>query len=202
MADNNNPETNIDDGEEILTGDLPSVNPPLPDLPTEENGAPVHKGTLSDSVLLKISDDGSAGTKELIVKSINTLEGLAAQKKALSAQEKQVYNKLKEHKVDAGPVKFVIKQRKLEMEYRNAWDMQVRMVRSAIGEPQLSLFAGEAVKEPQEEVTEKPVEKAKRGRPSLASATGNPAAKEAVLAKKGKGRMVKVKSSGNRPELH
>lgn len=189
--------------EEFLSGDLPGVSPPMPDISEEEQVASGGKTTLSDKVSLELQSDASAGTAELIRRSIPQLEQLAMQKKAISAQEKQILNKLKEHKVDTGPVKFVIKQRKVDLEYRNAYDLQVRMIRSALGESQLQLFDDNSVeeKEPGEEDF-KTLPKKKGEKKSAGQATGNPAAKKAVesAAKKKPGnRTVKLEK---RPGFH
>lgn len=185
MSDENN--------DEIIIDDLPTVNPPMPDIPLSGSAPSMLP---SEKTIVKMQDDAPAGTQDLIVNSIKELEEYAAQKKAITALEKRVFNKLKEHKIDAGPMRFVLKQRKLDMEYRASYDMQVRMIRSASGESQLALFSGT------EEAPPKEVEKVGKSKKEAPVATGNPAAKKAVEAtKKGRGRPIKV-ATGNRPELH
>jgi uncharacterized protein (UPF0335 family) len=189
------PEDNDDD---FVSGDLPSVTPPLPEGAGEgEGGTVISKVThQSDATLLKLQEDSPAGTHAVIRKAIAEIEGYILQRKAINASIKAVFNKLKEHKIDAGPVKFVIKQRALELEYRNAFDMTVRLVRNALGEAQLWLL-GDDKKDPDSNVEPLP-EKAKKSKGKiLGAATGNPEAKKAALAK-GKGRAVKLSQFASR----
>ena len=191
-----------ENGDEFVTGDLPSVNPPVPDLGDDEvTGKPQ---SASDATLLKMQEGTPAGTAELIRKTIPKIEELEQQKKALSATIKAEFNKLKEHKIDTGPVKFVLKQRKLELEYRNAYDLTVRLVRNALGESQLSLLDDNSDKlDSEQDIEDKAATlPTKKSKPKAAGkATGNPAAKKAAEAKGNKGRAVKLAQFNNRPTV-
>lgn len=156
--------------DEFVTGDLPSVNPPVPDDTPKAVQTPA-----SETTLLKIQDDAPAGTHALIQKAIPAIEQFIQQRKAINASIKAEFNKLKEHKIDAAPVKFVIKQRQLELEYRNAFDLTVRLVRNALGESQLSFL------DANDSGDEKPAPEKKSK--VLGKATGNPAARKAVESK-------------------
>lgn len=86
---------------------------------------------MGEAAGMVLHDFINPGFLEKFKSHLLTLDNLEAQKSELKRQEKEILDKLSAHKMDMSGVKFVLQQKKLDAEYRKAFDTQVKNIRTA-----------------------------------------------------------------------